>query len=64
MSVLPSSPIALSLENAIDPNPLTVTPETLVLESIALMHQESDRCHLSRVTTVAITTSGSYNSGI
>jgi PAS domain S-box-containing protein len=47
MSVLPSSPIALSLENAIDPNPLTVTPETLVLESIALMHQESDRCHLS-----------------
>jgi len=47
MSALPKSPIALSLETAIDFHPLTVTSQTLVLEAIALMHRQRDSCDLS-----------------
>lgn len=35
MSVFPNSPILLSLETAIDYHPVTVTPQTLLLEAIA-----------------------------
>jgi PAS domain S-box-containing protein len=44
MSVFPNSPILLSLETAIDYHPVTVTPQTLLLEAIAMMQQESNRC--------------------
>lgn len=44
MSVLPNSPMLLSLEMAIDYQPVTVTPQTRLLEAIALMQQERNHC--------------------
>lgn len=44
MSILPNSPMLLSLEMAIDYHPVTVTPQTRLLEAIALMQQERNHC--------------------